>query len=192
MAVCIKNKLCREIFRKIKISLFFAIIMMMPTFTYASSATAQNLLANGNPSTNLYGWKSVDNYTRAVSQDVDIRNYVGKELTLSADAQELEMLKTDKLVLLLEFFDSNGNLIDKRATVDSKNSAWHKIQVTRIVPSNAVHGRVTLYVKYHSEKIVGSFFDNVVLTASETVTTTPNMPSKNSDATSSNSNPPKN
>ncbi len=142
-------------------------------------------------------FKGVDGANTRIYQDVDIKNYVGKQLTLSAYVRTWDTRNTDESVLLLEFFDSNGKLLDKGSTSSSRRSDWHKIQLVRTVPNGSVRARVSLVAIYHYGSAVDSYFDNVELVAGGTVAptstpqqkippTTSNPPAKPSDTQQSN------
>ena len=168
-------------------SLIASVILVMMTFVSGSFAASQNLLVNGNASQGLKGWTTTDSYWKAVPiapytitqydgnffypyefkgkdgasthiyQDVDIRNYTGKKLTLSAYVRTWDTVNTDETVLLLEFFDANGNLLDKGSTSSAKDPKWHMISVVRTAPASAVRARVTLRAVYHYGSAVDSF-----------------------------------
>ena len=174
------------------LSLFAAFVLVVSAFVSTSSAASSNLLVNGNASGGLQGWTTTDNYWKTATsydkvtaydssffypqgfkgndgantriyQDVDIRNYAGTQATLSAYVRTWDTVNTDESVLLLEFFDANGRLLDKGSVSSSQNPKWHKINVARTVPSGAVRARVSLIAVYHYGSEVDAYFDNVIL-----------------------------
>jgi hypothetical protein len=189
------------------LSLFATFILVMSALVSTSSAASSNLLVNGDASGGLKGWTTADNYWKTATsydkvvaydshffypqgfkgndganthiyQDVNIKNYAGKNVTLSAYVRTWDTNNTDESVLLLEFFDANGKLLDKGSVSSSRNPQWHRISVTRTVPGNAVRARVSLYAIYHYGSEVDSYFDNVTLTEGGTPDTPSNTGAK--------------
>ena len=86
-------------------------------------------------------------------------------MTFSAYVRTWDTKNTDESVLMLEFFDSNGKLIDQGRQSSSCDPKWHRISVARTVPGSAVRVRASLCAVYHYGSEVDAYFDNVTLTA---------------------------
>ncbi len=177
------------------IALLTAAVMAMTSLLIPAGA-ASELLVNGNASNGLKGWKDPDGiwqtgtnydgvsaydsyyfYPRGykgsagtrIYQDVNIGSYAGMKATLSAQNRTYNSGHTDESMLKIEFFDSNGKLIDSASSKkDSKNASWHLLSVSATVPKNASVARVSLYSFYHTGSESDSYFDNVSLTVSGT------------------------
>ncbi|MBO4317733.1 MAG: hypothetical protein J5855_05615 [Mailhella sp.] len=179
--------------RLFKMLLLAAAVIITVSVSVASAAATGNLLVNGDASQGFRGWTTVDTYWKTapsyesvsahnghffypqgfkgndgastrIWQDVDIRKYAGKPLTLSAYVRTWDTVNTDETVLLLEFFDAGGRLLGKGSVTSSKDPKWHRISVTRTAPSGTVLARVSLLAVYHYGSEVDSYFDDVVLT----------------------------
>ncbi len=153
---------------------------------------SQNLISNGSASNGLKGWKTVDNCwktatsydqvsaydkhffypqgfkgkdgaTTRIYQDINISSYAGRKMTFSAHVRTWDTKNTDESVLLLEFFDAKGKLIDSARQSSSCNPKWHQISVARTVPRNAARVRASLCAVYHYGSEVDAYFDNVKL-----------------------------
>lgn len=172
-------------------------------------AMAANLLINGDASDGLKGWtdrdgvwktqtsygnvkahnsyfffpkgfKGASGASTRIYQDVPVRNYAGMTATLSAYNRAWDTANTDESVLMAEFFDANGKIIDTASVKSSKNPQWHKISVEKIIPGNAVTARISLVGIYYYGSEVDSYFDDVSFSVSGSKGVTPKEPQKNS------------
>lgn len=175
-------KLSKNFLIFVFISIFIALL--------TAPAAANNLLLNGDASNGLKGWTDKDGVWKTqtkydqveaynsyfffpkgfkgasgastrIYQDVSVKNYVGMTATLSAYNRAWDTANTDESVLMAEFFDSNGKLLDTASVKSSKNPKWHKISVEKIIPSNAVTARISLVGIYYYGSEVDSYFDDV-------------------------------
>lgn len=110
------------------------------------------------------GFKGADGARTRIYQDVYVKDYAGKLATLSAYNRTWSNGHTDESMLMMEFFDAVGNLLDRASVTSSRKADWHKIEVSRPIPNNAVTARISLYAIYHTGSEVDSYFDNVSFT----------------------------
>jgi hypothetical protein len=166
-------------------------------------AASSNLLVNGDASGGLKGWTTTDNYWRTATtygkvpahdsyffytqgfkgpegaetriyQDVDIRKYAGTSATLSAYVRSLFHGDWNTNKLLIEFFDQRDRFISSSVWgYNIGHCAWVKERVVAVIPNDAVRARVSLYVRYLKGNEANCFFDDVTLTAGETLDTHP-------------------
>ena len=154
-----------------------------------AGGTSGNLLVNGNASNGLNGWTVPDGkwdtetlydgvtaydsyffYTKGFTgsdgsrmyQDVNISGYGGMKAYLSAMNRAYANGHADESMLMIEFFDSSGRLIDSASSPkDHGNTEWHTLSVSAVIPSNAVTARVSLYTFYKTGSESDSYYDNV-------------------------------
>lgn len=163
---------------------------------HSVSAAKVSLLTNGNAENGLEGWKNPDNTNwqsmekyvsitpyagsrffavpgfkgtkTRIYQDVSVKKYAGKKVTLSAYVRAWDTVNTDESMLMLEFFNSSGKMIGSTSVKDAKNPKWHKISTSKTIPADAVTARVSLYAVYYYGSEVDSYFDNVSLVVDNT------------------------
>ncbi len=157
--------------------------------------TTGNLLTNGDANNGLAGWvdpadawsvvtsesgmspidgpwfwpkrrSSASSYV--LYQDVSIRAYVGRTVTLSAYAHGWNG-QSDKSQLRLEFLNSSGSVLDAAESGVVQGHGWRQLSVSRAVPSGAVTARVKLIGRDYNS-MCDSHFDKISLVAGGTVT----------------------
>ena len=163
--------------------------LILPEETAAPTGT--NLLINGDASRDLYGWNDPDgiwvtstDYVAAcdgpffmpksflgsqgaktrIYQDVAVREYGGMESVFSAMVRTWDTSNTDETLLMVEFFDANGSLLDVGSVTSAQEPAWHRISVAKTVPLEAVMARLSLYAIYWYGSECDSYFDDVSFT----------------------------
>ena len=157
----------------------------------SSGSPTGNLLTNGNASDGMTGWQAPDgkwtadiNYdgveaydsyyfcTKGFTgsdgsrmyQDINISSYVGRTATLSAMNRSYGNGDADKSMLMIEFLNAGGSVIDSASSARSSgNTTWHSMSVSAAVPSGAVTARVSLYTFYITGTESDSYYDNVSL-----------------------------
>ena len=207
-----------------RFSLFIAFIISTTLFTPIQSLASGNILVNGDALNGLEGWTTIDKcwktskkYERISSddlpffypkgfkdkdgartyiyQDVDIKNYVGKNITLSAFVRGWDYYDPDEKILLLQLFDANNNTLFSRSSTATNYTSWHEKTVTTTIPNKAVRARVSLIAVYHRGDEADAYFKNVKLVVDQ-YSATPSNPSETPSNTNQNtpsskpSNPP--
>ena len=123
------------------------------------------------------GFKGADGVKTRIYQDVNVKNYISMKATLSAYNCTYRDGHEDESMLMIEFFDEGGKLINSASSIkDSRNGKWHLLSVSTTVPDNAVIARVSLYAIYHTGSEVDAYFDNVSLIMSGTTPTLTPVP----------------
>ena len=98
-------------------------------------------------------------------QDVNISAYTGKTATLSAMTRAFRSGHSDESMLMIEFLNSGGSVIDSASSArDSEGGEWHLLSVSAKVPSGAVTARASLCTFYKTGVESDSYYDNVSLT----------------------------
>lgn len=202
-----------------RFSLFIAFIISTTLFTPIQSLASGNILVNGDALNGLEGWTTIDKcwktskkYERISSndlpffypkgfkdkdgartyiyQDVDIKNYVGKNITLSAFVRGWDYYDPDEKILLLQLFDANNNTLFSRSSTATNYTSWHEKTVTTTIPNKAVRARVSLIAVYHRGAEADAYFKNVKLVVDQYSATTSNPSETPSNPPATTSNPP--
>ena len=118
------------------------------------------------------GFKGKDGVSTRIYQDVSVKGYEGMTAILSAYNRTWDDGHKDESLIMLEFFDSDGRLLDKDSAHGLQKSDWHKLSVSRKIPGGAARARVSLLSVYHVGSESDSYFHSVSLTVGGTALNT--------------------
>ncbi|MBR5089148.1 MAG: Ig-like domain-containing protein [Ruminiclostridium sp.] len=161
--------------------------MLACCFTVPASADSGNLVKNGNANDGLNRWTtdstgwyttvSVDSVSAydsyfftseecsagrsRIYQDINVKKYAGKKSVLSAYVRDWKNGHGDESMIMVEFLNSSGSVLDSASKAMSGSATWTKISVTRTIPKKAVTARISLYAIKHSGTYCDAYFDNV-------------------------------
>ena len=96
-----------------------------------------------------------------IYQDINVKKYAGKKSVLSAYVRDWKNGHGDESMIMVEFLNASGNVLDSASKAMSGSAVWTKISVTRTIPKKAVTARISLYAIKHSGTYCDAYFDNV-------------------------------